>query len=473
MRTRNRTRGGGFTLIEVTLAVLLSSMVIIASLSLFATLEGSQKRHEIRMERALEMAGAQAAMRRALSSLVMSDEQEPGEGEVERLRENDRRRAEGETEHSFEITSLQSRFSLQPQDAENGGMSIDGIPLQRLQLAVRTPPVAGGGATDGETEELMIDSRGRQMSGDEIRAMKREKQKLGGLAGIAERRASRIAATNSRTAAVRETGTSSGGFTTAVGELERMSIERSEVASTKGRVTPGGGGGGGGGGADTGRAGGISAGDAAAAAAAAADAAGGGSSIPGLEDLTDPALAPGLRGVFEILPDVSSKRPGESIVGTPVSEHEEAGLALWWRELRPINAMAGTNQHDQAAVNLRADELRRAEYAGAQATRIKLLGGLKAAEWRVLRSNREYRKMSARWAGELPAHVEFRFETLAGSREDWMFEVAWSNGPEPGAPLSGGTGVGGTGVGGVPLMPSSPRVPAGGDGGGIGTNRTP
>lgn len=128
------------------------------------------------------------------------------------------------------------------------------------------------------------------------------------------------------------------------------------------------------------------------------------SSIPGLESVIEPARAVGLRGSFEILPDEPSGKvlTGLTTIGDGTTE---TGVALWWNE----------DGRD-----------------GSVGRRVKLLGGLRDAEWTAFRERGRDRQMSAIWAEELPAFMEFKFETLDGRREHWMFEMAWSTGPEPG-----------------------------------------
>ena len=158
--------------------------------------------------------------------------------------------------------------------------------------------------------------------------------------------------------------------------------------------------------------------------------------------------------MFEILADDPKTPVGGAIVSAPEGRVEEVGVAVYWRPLGTIETTAGSRPADQEAINAQEAALRQAQVAGLGSRRIKLLGGLRSAGWRVLRGTREYRKMSAKWASELPAHVEFSFETLAGTREDWMFEVAWATGPEPGAPVASGNATTAPNLSGIPIPPT-------------------
>ena len=80
----------------------------------------------------------------------------------------------------------------------------------------------------------------------------------------------------------------------------------------------------------------------------------------------------------------------------------------------------------------------------------KILSGLVDAHWQAYRRRQFVPKMISVNAKELPAYVEFKFETVEGRREDWLFEVAWSYGAEPGTVLAVNDALG------APLDPNNP-----------------
>lgn len=439
-RRRRGSWRAGFTLLEVILATVMAAMVTLGALGLFATLDRSQKRHAVRMERALEMATARAAMQRAFSSLLMNEGTEPKEEELKKLRDEDRRKAEQDLAGELDDDAIEARFALQPADVSMGGSmvggSMEGRPAQMFMVCLRAAPIAGRSGTDGgESGLLIVDESGRLLSEEEAGAYGGHSKVVTGLSGIAARRQQRV----SDRAGVPVSGTSSVTDATQVGKFESTDAR----SGKRGTTTAGGGGGGGGG-----------SGGSAKPQSETSGSEGGstGRTIAGLENLTSAPRAPGVRGVFEIMPDEQDARSrgGEGGVG----------LAVWWREMPTIVVpSAGEQGLDQDDAATQAALVRRMRFMGVGGTagkRVKLLGGLKSAEWRVLRSDRLDTKMSAVWAGQLPAHVEFSFETLEGQREDWMFEVAWSTGQEPGGAVSGGSSAVLSGPRTTPTSPTPP-----------------
>ncbi len=138
---------------------------------------------------------------------------------------------------------------------------------------------------------------------------------------------------------------------------------------------------------------------------------------------TEAPRAPGLRGMFEVRPDNDPRFVGPGTSGQ--------ALSLWWKQippeadLLPLGADGSEGVSDPQLLEL-------ARRSRDDAPEIKILSGLKNARWKVYRRRQFVEKMSAKSAKELPAYVEFSFETVNGRREDWLFEVAWSYGAEPG-----------------------------------------
>ncbi|MFN7022465.1 MAG: hypothetical protein ACK4WH_14210, partial [Phycisphaerales bacterium] len=160
--------------------------------------------------------------------------------------------------------------------------------------------------------------------------------------------------------------------------------------------------------------------------------------------------APGVRGVFEILPD--GVEPGAGLAAPPsefAATADGPTYALWWRELPPRPAREdlaseGVDVEDgQEGRSERDDRRRRADAelvalaaeSEFNGKRERLLSGCRSIHWSALRGKKPRDKITALYDKELPAYVELEFETASGRREKWMFEVAWITGPEPGSVL--------------------------------------
>jgi len=73
------------------------------------------------------------------------------------------------------------------------------------------------------------------------------------------------------------------------------------------------------------------------------------------------------------------------------------------------------------------------------ARRVPLITGLRWARWEVYRGERFDTRTRATWEHELPGFVKVAFETVEGRKENWMFEVGWTKGAEPGTPMDAAT----------------------------------
>ncbi len=160
------------------------------------------------------------------------------------------------------------------------------------------------------------------------------------------------------------------------------------------------------------------------------------------EDLESVLIAPGVRGVFELIPDgidpMGALGPSEGLEGWTPRLTSGEGYTLWWRELPPPPE---PEQGDSAAADggasqppSRSREERDAEQLAllAAARRVPLITGLRWLRWEVFRGKRFDTRTRATWFEELPGYVKVSFQTVEGRRENWMFEVGWTNGPEPG-----------------------------------------
>lgn len=128
-----------------------------------------------------------------------------------------------------------------------------------------------------------------------------------------------------------------------------------------------------------------------------------------LED-DDIAVAPGLRGVFEL-----TFEPGP-VLGA-AADAPDGTFSLWWREMdaREIADPTWTDPEEQ--------------HAG----RALLLSDLVYCRWEVFAEGERHETIQATWADELPAYVTLTVQTAMGTWHQWLFEVAWSVGKEPGS----------------------------------------
>lgn len=138
-------------------------------------------------------------------------------------------------------------------------------------------------------------------------------------------------------------------------------------------------------------------------------------------DNAEPAIAAGVRGVFELTwvptpPPVSASEPRPTREGT---------WTLWWRTLPPLAA-----EHSTALTptGLGVDEI----IDDPMYRPVRLVAGLVTCRWEVVRAGETRDTMSATWWDELPAYVTLEIRTTSGKWSKWMFEVQGTRGPEPG-----------------------------------------
>lgn len=139
--------------------------------------------------------------------------------------------------------------------------------------------------------------------------------------------------------------------------------------------------------------------------------------------------AAGVRGFFELVPE--SSLPDYIPPRTPPATDKQP-QALLWRQLPIVS--------ETAVVSTPA----------VLPEPIVVARGLEAVRWKAFHERERKELFSATWANDLPAYIEMEVRTMSGQYANWMFEVDWSLGPEPGeAPATtargGGGGAGGRG----------------------------
>ncbi|HMN42316.1 MAG TPA: hypothetical protein PKE29_15835 [Phycisphaerales bacterium] len=363
-------RARAFTLIEVMLAGALGVIVIFAAMSFFTALERAKKFQAQRMETNTEYATAHRVIQQALRTLLMQDQAAGRDDDLKKHIEDDIRGALDFADEPTEGAAL-TRFALQP---DASARSPSGRPVQTLEVTIATPPIhAVSLRTDAQKQEAY-----------DLREMMRLRMRRMDL-NIWDSSRADSAALDARADA---------------DAASSMNAERdpNRSAARAERLRA----------ASIGLAGSEASPDALSAAAQ--------------RDIEAPR-APGLRGVFEIRPDNDPRFNGANASGP--------ALSLWWKQLPPEAGLLPTSENSSEGI---ADPqlLALARRSLEDAPQLKILSGLKDARWRVYRRRQFVDKMTATSARELPAYVEFSFETVNGRREDWLFEVAWSYGAEPG-----------------------------------------
>ncbi len=503
-RCARRAARRGFTLLETVLAAVLGLMVIVAALSLFTVVQRSDKRSQAKMEENLELASAHKTIARAFHFLLMSDQERPQEGETNEFLDNDDERNNPDLADVEDDGASSKRFYLQP-DVNNPVEMTVGTedrprraPSQVFGLTLRDSPIPGDG--DKTPEQAWLDQviHERVM----MRASERLNERMGGRSGEAGSGSSRDSGNANAPMSESRGGSDWGNGRNGSGDL-RLSLR--DRSGSKGK----GGSGSSDRDSDHGRSG------------IGSDGSGlGGDDSDGHDDRTaserledaeeERPRAPGVRGVFEVLPD--GVDAAGDLTGEGASKVRlEAGdgsptYSLWWRELPPLeinNDEADPTDGNQSGADgessgaeksaesgsLKADEKsgsdsstsrrsrgsddsrdssrargsRAADGAGdvidrevqrmvdssdTTGKRVRLLSGLKTCHWTAFRGRKERDKVWAEFVGHLPAFVELEIVTASGRRENWIFDVAWTEGAEPGslvaqAPDALNAGVGG------------------------------
>jgi Tfp pilus assembly protein PilE len=420
-----------FTLLEVMLAVLIGSMVVIAVSGLFSAMDRSQRRQDARMNESQDFATAQRTISRALRTLVMSNAAQPNEAELmEKIERASKSAADTQEALQVDDDAQTARLSLQHDIRQ--GRAVGNLRPQVLQVSLQAPPIA----LPHDARRADRDARGslrpvrtadeRQSMRERLRA--REERRLGGAnpgANLtpAEKDAAGTAAPGGPLPDELGEYTRSPGVR-AVFELRPDEPDIARLRAARGQAEPG-------------------------------------------WSLWYRELPPRDDG-----DEFDTPRPGES----------ELDRARRQRERSITDGRRGESRLDRARGRTGASD-GTDDYLleGAPEREVRLMSGLRTAKWTVFRREERGQKIAAVWASELPAYIEFEVEALSGRREKWMFEVGWRDGPEPGARITGGEEtdplaalireafqqINSGGAGGAPNQPDQPGqfVPPPGGGG--------
>lgn len=409
-RRARAPRSRAFTLLEVTLAAVLGAMIVFSCLALFGAIERAQRRHELRVAQTNDFTRAYQVIERSFRLLVMAEQDNATDADTERRIERDLERSRGTILEDEPLENQTTRFELEPDNlpelgarigstAGRGG-SFGGLGLmeyenqqvspQVLRLALRAPPVAGGFASQNTNTESgvmlqVVDERERARE-----ALERSR---------AQRAAERQTRRTEGSSRARSTASDpqiiggAGDVVVAAGETEEE-FDASDINRPR---------------------------------------------------------APGVRAEFILLPDGSA--PTSSLQAATATGSQPArpdpsaqpGWTLWYREMPPRSAAFDLTPDERARAlagdtSFLSTDVDPADLAldvdPASLRVVRLVSGLKTCHWRVFRRGEFSSRITAVSARELPAYVELSLETVGGRREKWMFEVGWSQGPEPGQLLA-------------------------------------
>ena len=396
-----------FTLLEVVLASVLGVVVITTCIGVFAAIDRSHRRQEQRLDETLQFARAHQTIERALQNVVMVEARPPESELDDRFKEQARLIDEG---RDLPVDST-SRFTLRKDPFDSGALpftrqqAVYSMRPQVLELAVRSSPVFGGEVQPDAAFSTRTVAHGSARADD--------------------RRHDRRGQSDFTPATRRSDGGTQGDLQPSDSASDPLSLDY---------------------------------------------------------NIDDAARAPGVRGVFELRPD--GEIPGAAVaqpagarapvspVRPPSSDSSgQRGWTLWWRELPhrdPVvnspsqDALSGAalpktdDDHTPPTAETSGDSSRRAQSGDSRASRdflveagdealrrVPLVSGLKSCRWEAYRRDRQDADFSATYEAELPSYVSLELESLSGRRENWMFEIGWSDGPEPGEIMVNGAAAGG------------------------------
>jgi prepilin-type N-terminal cleavage/methylation domain-containing protein len=338
--TPGPARRRGFTLLEVMLAAILGSMILLACVGLFGAIDRQTLAGRDRFTETLELSTTHATAERAIQLLVMSDSPAPVEPSTRDRTEPDPADPDEPDEQDPDapaasddptappLPSDPPRFDLAFDPVHSGSMEVVDqqsgrvrvIPPQRLEVALRSPPI-------------FVPTEPRAGDDDPQRESRRERR-------------------------------------------ERRAREDAEVED------------------------------------------------PALVEI---AIAPGVRGAFELV----------QVPGDPYGDYPDGTWELWWRQL--------TTADGPAPIDSGADEMIWPE--GMAPGAVRLASDLTRVHWQVFRGNEWRDEWTATWTDDLPAYVQLEVQTVHGTNHQWLLEVGWTTGKDPGTQTT------------TPLQPSDPNNP--------------
>ncbi|MBC7771265.1 MAG: hypothetical protein H7210_02100 [Pyrinomonadaceae bacterium] len=410
----------GFTLLEVMLASLLGLMVVIVAMGLFSTLAASDRRSNENYHRQMELSLAHQTVERSLRGLLMDNTLYPrppanavaGRRDSKPLTEADGAAAvetpppTGKRPRLILEADTRLPPAMKYEDAKG---VIEYITPQRLEIAMIRPPVYAPPTAEELVEARYNDRVDRAAAGQHRRARPHETdRRSGGRSGSGSARSP----LNSR-------GNASSNSRSGSSSSTRPSNDQLADLARRAGVNPD----------ALAAATGTNGADANQDPAAAAE-----------DEALEPALAPGLRAVFEIRwdPDVPRGQTSRSAASSNIDE-SQGSWSLWWRPVRDIEVLlrdAGEPVPDYltASEQLLSDGSPASDLARGS---VMLASNLQTCRWEMVRTGETTDTFQATWQDELPAYCTLEMRTRSGLWMKWMFEVDWTRGGEPGEPVTG------------------------------------
>ncbi len=155
------------------------------------------------------------------------------------------------------------------------------------------------------------------------------------------------------------------------------------------------------------------------------------------------ALAPGIRGVFELsfdppgsIPARRTPPPSTGLGGVAPTPEDHGSWSLWWR---PLPLMSASADADAPVSPLSPPDPSNDPLATGSTDKhtgpVRLASGLECCRWEMVRDDQVVDRLEANRWEELPAYITLEIKTTLGHWHKWMFEVGAARGPEPGTPL--------------------------------------
>lgn len=440
----------GFTLLEVTLAALIGSLVVMGCVALFSTIGKSQQRHEIRVAQTNDFARAYRIIERSMQLLVMADDGATNDSDANERIERDIQRTDGLMLDDDGEDLNTARMALTYDRSASGSLVYENrsVPPQVLRLALRAPPVAGGfQGTQSIADPTQFTDRALA-----VQAQQRERER---------RLAQRLTNSTSGTGGGSWRRAGSNGNTAGADAASALAAANA-AANTESE-----------------NANGNNSGD--------DENAEDNTNAEG-ENVDEDSLdvehprTPGVRAEFVLLPDgdsltsslTNTTATGDVFAGRIADgSNAESGWSLWYRELPPRNSAEGLTEEereralsgDTSGIDMDIDTADLSLNVDPSSLRtIRLISGLRTCQWSIFRKQRLDTQIVALAARELPSYVELSLETIDGRRENWMFEVGWSVGEEPGRPIA----LGADEINAPPVINGDPSLVGGDENGGGG-----
>lgn len=412
-----------FTLLEVTLAAALASMVLVTALMLFGSLDRTQQRLARRYDTVVELARLRVVMDRAFSNLVMAEEPQ---GFAGKRADFLRRRNEGADSANGESGVRGTSRLAGARSAgtgSSGAANVADISNNPALRAALDRAGAGGDAPKGADanqnatyEEMLANVKPRitlltDPHADELSRRINERARDVEPADTAK--AERFLTSPQRFEVVLAEAPMPD--PEALGEsvvdarrrasIRKKSLQKGNSADAENRANE-----------------------------------------PEVESDSTSVEIRSVRGAFELRPAfLSPSRPENA----PIDNPRDAGWQLWWVPLPPDIAESDVLE----------------SYVGEPQL---VANGISYLQWRVFQGRQRQTTYEGRFQSDIPAYIELEIEMVDGLKANWLFELTWTIGSETAASEDESAGGSGNGAGDTPGAGSGSSGGNGsGNGGGV------